>query len=80
MALVTQPGGHTQPPIKGAARVRLIQPAHDVQILHALVHWLGGQACAVHPEPLALPPHADPLVMRLNPLPPLVKGAIQLVC
>jgi hypothetical protein len=50
-----------------------------VQILHALVHWLVGQACAVHPEPLALPPHADPLVMRLNPLPPLVKGAIQLV-
>jgi hypothetical protein len=78
MALVTEPGGHTQPPIKGAARVLLIQQTHQVQILCALVHRLVVQGCSVHPEQLALPPHADPFVMRLDPLPPLFKWVIQL--
>jgi hypothetical protein len=80
MALVMQPGGHTPHPIKGAARVRLIQQAHEVQIFDALVHRLVVQAGSIHPKQLAfMPSHTDPFVMRLDPLPPLFKWAIQLL-
>ena len=78
MALVTQPSGHAQHPIKGATRILLIEQSQQVQILHALVYRLGVQASAVHPEQLALPPHADLFVVRFDPLPPLFKRAIQL--
>jgi hypothetical protein len=78
MALVTQPGGHTQHPIKGATRLLLIEQAHQLQILRTLVHRLVVQACAVHPKQLALPPHADLCVVRFDPLPPLVKRVVQL--
>jgi hypothetical protein len=78
MALVTQPGGHAPHPIQGATRLLFIQPSHQGQMLHALVHRLVVQACAVHPTPLAWPPHAELLVMRFDPLPPLFKWAIQL--
>jgi hypothetical protein len=78
MALVTQPGGHAQHPIKGATRILLIEQSQQVQILHALVYRLVVQASAVHPEQLALPPHADLFVVRFDPLPPLFKRAIQL--
>jgi hypothetical protein len=67
MALVTQPGGHAQHPIKGATRIRIIAPSHQVQIFHALVSQLVVQASAVHPEQLALPPHADLFVVRFDP-------------
>jgi len=78
MTLVTEPGSHTQHPIKGATRILLIEHSHQLQILPALVYRLVVQACAVHPEQLALPPHADLCVVRFNPLPPTVKRASQL--
>jgi hypothetical protein len=78
MTLVTEPGSHTQHPIKGATRLLLIEHSQQLQILHALVYRLVVQACAVHPEPRALPPHAELSVVRFNPLPPTVKRAIQL--
>ena len=80
MALVTQPGGHTPHPIQGATPVRLIQQAHPLQVLDAGISWLVVQAGPVHPKPLAWPAHADPCMMRLDPLPPLFTWVIQRFC
>jgi hypothetical protein len=76
MALVTPPGGHAPHPIQGATRLRLIEPSQQVQMLHALVYRLVVPASAVHPEPLAWPPHAALFVVRFEPGPPLFKQAI----
>jgi hypothetical protein len=78
IALLTQPCGHASHPVKGTARLRLIEPAHQVQIVSMLVHWLVVQSGAVHAEQLTLPPHAALLVVRVNPLPSLLTWTIQL--
>jgi hypothetical protein len=78
MPLVTPPGGHTQHPITGATRILLIEQSHQVQMLHALVYRLVVQASSVHPEQLALQPHADLFVVRFDPLPPTFKRVIPL--
>jgi hypothetical protein len=78
IALLTQPCGHASHPVKGTARLRLIEPAHQVQIVFMLVHWLVVQSGAVHAEQLTLPPHAALLVVRVNPLPSLLTWTIQL--
>jgi hypothetical protein len=78
IALLTQPCGHASHPVQGTARLRLIEPAHQVQIVFMLVHWLVAQSGAVHAEQLTLPPHAALLVVRVNPWPSRLTWTIQL--
>ena len=74
------PGGQAPHPRHGAACVGLIQPAPQGQMFSTLRNRRVGQPSTRHPASLAWPPLPAPLGVRFDPLPPGLKGGIQLFC
>lgn len=78
IALLHKPGRAAPHPGERAARVLLIQQAHQLQILRTFLDRLVVQPGAVQPQQLALPPQTDLAVVRLDQLALLRKRLIQL--
>jgi hypothetical protein len=76
--LILFQAGMRSTPDKGQRRVWLIQQAPQVQMFYPLLNRLVGQPRTLHPASLAWPPHTDPLVVRFDLLPPVLKWGIQL--